>query len=205
MTTQNDWRALCAELVNDLHDYKVANEQYEDALVNRARARLAQPEPQGPTDEELRALWRLGWQSKDPEDGAVLFAKEALASWGRPTIKPEPQGPTLADEAYVAFVQICKGNSDDAGTYEADEELVRRALKRLSDLERRPAIKPVPVAERLPGPEDCFPDDRGQRSYKCWAQQYHTDNDGQPLSTVLEAWDLVDYRLLKRCRRWYYA
>jgi hypothetical protein len=99
--------------VNDLHDYKVANEQYEDALVNRARARLAEP---------------------------------------------EPQGPTLADEAYVAFVQICKGNSDDAGTYEADEELVRRALKRLSDLERRPAIEPVSVAERPPRPEDFHPE-----------------------------------------------
>jgi hypothetical protein len=59
--------------------------------------------------------------------------------------QPEPEGVSLAHEAYVAFIQICKGNSDDAGTYEADEELVRCALKRLSDLEKgRPAIKPVP-------------------------------------------------------------
>ena len=41
----------------------------------------------------------------------------------------------LAQEAYVAFVQICKGGSDDAGTYDADEEIVRRALKRLDELE----------------------------------------------------------------------
>jgi hypothetical protein len=66
--------------------------------------------------------------------------------------QPAPEGVSLAHEAYVAFVQICKGNSDDAGTYEADEELVRCALKRLSDLEkRRPAIKPVSEPE---GPTD---------------------------------------------------
>ena len=41
----------------------------------------------------------------------------------------------LAQEAYVAFVQLCKGGSDDAGTYDADEEIVRRALKRLDELE----------------------------------------------------------------------
>ena len=41
----------------------------------------------------------------------------------------------LAQEAYVAFVQLCKGRSDDAGTYDADEEIVRRALKRLDELE----------------------------------------------------------------------
>jgi hypothetical protein len=64
----------------------------------------------------------------------MLRTRAALA-------QPEPEGVTLAHDAYVAFVQICKGNSDDAGTYEADEELVRRALKRLSDLDPgRPPI-----------------------------------------------------------------
>jgi len=78
------------------------------------------------------------------QDYSILDrARAALA-------QPEPAGPSLAHEAYIAFVQICKGNSDDAGTYEADEELVRRALKRLSDLElTRPAIEPVPVSERF--------------------------------------------------------
>ena len=119
----------------------------------------------------------------------------------------------LAQKAYVAFVQICKGGSDDAGTYDADEAIVRRALKRLDELEGtllaepeaegpsdeelldladdldldrfegerydysgtvikegcweldfaraalarwgRPTPQPVPLSERLPGPEDC--------------------------------------------------
>jgi hypothetical protein len=67
----------------------------------------------------------------------------------------------LAQEAYVAFVQICKGGSDDAGTYDADEAIVRRALKRLDELEGALLAQPEPegltdgelaelVAEQLP-------------------------------------------------------
>jgi hypothetical protein len=69
------------------------------------------------------------------------FRVELAAETRAALAQPEPEGVTLAHDAYVAFVQICKGNSDDAGTYEADEELVRRALKRLSDLDPgRPPI-----------------------------------------------------------------
>jgi hypothetical protein len=46
-----------------------------------------------------------------------------------------PVPPSLAQKAYVAFVQICKGGSDDAGTYSEDEALVRQALSRLNELE----------------------------------------------------------------------
>jgi hypothetical protein len=110
--------------------------------------------------------------AETPANELVARLMAALAATAAALAQPEPQGPTLAHEAYVAFVQICKGNSDDAGTYEADEELVRRALKRLSDLEMgHPAIEPVPVSERLPGAEDC--DARGWCWYwhpgeECW-------------------------------------
>jgi hypothetical protein len=50
----------------------------------------------------------------------------------------------LAHKAYVAFVQICKGGSDDAGTYESDEQLVRLALKRLDALESAALSQPAP-------------------------------------------------------------
>ena len=49
-----DFRALCAELLDELQyqtDWSTAEE-----LQNRARAALAQPEPEGPTDEEAREL-----------------------------------------------------------------------------------------------------------------------------------------------------
>lgn len=35
-----------------------------------------------PTEEDIRKLWRLGWKSKNEEDGAVLFALEVLDRWG---------------------------------------------------------------------------------------------------------------------------
>jgi len=55
-----DFRALCAELHAAFNTYAV-DEAHHDLLV-RARAALAQPEPQGPTDEEPREMWlSLEW------------------------------------------------------------------------------------------------------------------------------------------------
>lgn len=120
-----------------------------DAVVSWHKNSLAQPEPEGATDDELLNLGNdvMGDCLPCDPDLLLAFARATLARYARPAIEPVPEGPSLAHEAYIAFVQICKGNSDDAGTYEADEELVRRALKRLSDLEHRPAIKPVPDAK----------------------------------------------------------
>jgi len=44
-----DFRALCAELVNELHEYKIIHPSHETDLLNRARAALAAPE-QWPTE-----------------------------------------------------------------------------------------------------------------------------------------------------------
>jgi hypothetical protein len=75
-------------------------ERAEEAL--RARAALAQPEPQGPTDYELAQLFSdSNRQSiKDacstPEHAVALirshmgYARAALARWGRPAIEPVP-------------------------------------------------------------------------------------------------------------------
>ena len=51
-----DFRALCAELTNELSGYKMANPMHDWFLLNRARAALAE-QPVGPTDEELRELY----------------------------------------------------------------------------------------------------------------------------------------------------
>jgi hypothetical protein len=48
-----DLRTLCAELVEDIEEWMDGTDHCPPssvALVNRARAALAQPEPQGPTD-----------------------------------------------------------------------------------------------------------------------------------------------------------
>jgi hypothetical protein len=59
-----DFRALCAELADSLEDWLSSNsiggislDDGTDAeLIFRARTALAQPEPQGPTDEKLLEL-----------------------------------------------------------------------------------------------------------------------------------------------------
>ena len=114
-----DYRALCAELVElsapvDSISRLAWRLQQLDRLANRARALLAEPEPEGPTDEELDELFTEIDQSGEALSWR-LYARAALARWGRPT----PQ--------------------------------------------------PVPLSERLPGPEDLAPwPDEPDASHWCW-------------------------------------
>jgi hypothetical protein len=107
-----DFRALCAELAKQLEGWQCyASPDGPNAeVLARARAALAQPKPQGPTDEELDEFAIYWWGSETDERSVsdviecgsmAAYAQAALARWGRP------------------------------------------------------AIEPVPVSERLPGPEDC--------------------------------------------------
>jgi hypothetical protein len=90
-----DWRALCAELVEALEyeGHMPIDGTWEGTLVKTARAALAQPKPQGPTDEEL-----IDMAEFYIEDNGLLglhnageFARAVLARWGRPAIEPVPQ------------------------------------------------------------------------------------------------------------------
>jgi len=78
-----DFRALCAELLNDLehslfqHCLEGAIEN--DPLINRARAALAKPEPVAPTDEDLEDLAEVMNVSGNP----VPAMRRALELWGR--------------------------------------------------------------------------------------------------------------------------
>jgi hypothetical protein len=97
-----DFRKLCAVLTDDLEEwvngYLINDpaDQHTDAsfvLIDRVRAALAQPEPQGPTDEELRDLW--SWSAAQDQGPwptqQHCFARAVLARWGRPAIEPVPQ------------------------------------------------------------------------------------------------------------------
>jgi hypothetical protein len=70
--TPADFRALCAELVDELEEWvafgDVGEIELAHALIDRARVALAQPEPQGPTDEELVELFNENdWNFISPE------------------------------------------------------------------------------------------------------------------------------------------
>jgi hypothetical protein len=88
-----DWRALCAELVEAyewcINRYMTAPSN-KDALVYRARTALAQPEPVGPTDEEIEQEAVANADTDDEyrafKHGA-FFVQERIH---RPTIEPVP-------------------------------------------------------------------------------------------------------------------
>jgi hypothetical protein len=85
MTDQ--FRAMCAELVEALHEHTCLYEGHESELVARARALLAQPVAKRPTVMEIIELhswledeWRA---NNDGEDlPTVDFARAVLAKWG---------------------------------------------------------------------------------------------------------------------------
>jgi hypothetical protein len=103
-----DYKALCAELLAALKAWSPAGggplegaeEQYEAALIVEADAALAQPEPEGLTDEELLevAAKALGYKSIPSDEtcltaeaGELLaYARAVLARWHRPAIEPVP-------------------------------------------------------------------------------------------------------------------
>ena len=69
--------------------------------VREMRQQLAQPEPEGPTDQEMNELfWKHSFEIGPSlgvglahEDAPALIC-EALARWGRPAVEPESNGQT---------------------------------------------------------------------------------------------------------------
>ena len=109
------FRALCAEII-DAHD---ADEGMSvsrwtanlSAVINRARAALAQSEPVAPTDEEIMEL--MPQQMRDD------LATAPAPSWtpiGRRSMR-RPKPPSLKEQALAAL------EDDDIDVY-----LIRRAL-----------------------------------------------------------------------------
>jgi hypothetical protein len=80
-----DFRTLCARMADELDHYRqllMDDRRTTHALATEARSALAQPEPQGPTDEELWELYdEMGGV---PEDSAwcLNYARAVLQRWG---------------------------------------------------------------------------------------------------------------------------
>ena len=85
------FRALCAELADsvelllEMRSNDRPMQVTEDRL-NRARAALAQPEPQRPTVMQILAL---SDEIEAEELGTIDLVRRALARWGRPASKSE--------------------------------------------------------------------------------------------------------------------
>ena len=109
-----DFRALCAELVAELEAWESADDEFSSGgtvrsdadykLAPRARAALAQSEPQRPSDEELTEMWTEQYGIGSTTMTFVEFKhaiRDALARWGRPAIEPELGETVLPPDGFV--------------------------------------------------------------------------------------------------------
>ena len=157
MTT--DFRALCAELAEDvrylsecLRDPEngvdpVCLSECEDDL-HRARAALGQPSPEGElTDEELLQIFDAACLSEGgTADEIHLRGLRAVLAADRAR-RPAPEPP--AEGEVAELVDQLAG----------DQEMKIYRLPDLNgtiDSSKSSVPQPVPVSERLPGPEDCL-------------------------------------------------
>ncbi|MEN9859961.1 MAG: hypothetical protein RLZZ515_443 [Cyanobacteriota bacterium] len=128
-----------AKAARDMHaDYWSASlddviRQVDALMKQRLAALEAQPEPVGPTDEELEAI--------------------AIAAEMQSMVK---QGGLTASTPNGIHAQL--------------QERRLAGLRAIAARWGRPAIEPIPVSERLPGPEDCDAEGR------CWRFTPETDD-----------------------------
>ena len=160
------FRALFKEMV-DWIDQETHTSRGEDPLVTRARALLAEPEPEGPTIGDVMQLW-ASTPHIDEAEGAIAFARAVLARWGRPAAAPVPE-PVGEVEELLATAGVFKGSHGIEGLLNADafweqqpygtrlyygdgiaDYLHRGVLRSAATLLQQQAA-PVPVSERLPG------------------------------------------------------
>jgi hypothetical protein len=115
--TRTDYRALCAELLSEIQALRraVADEvgcsSPEPSVIARARAALAQPEPQGPmpeVDDILRLAAIIRRVDGNHDKGAAALAEAILSHpdsrWQH--AQPEPQGPMPTDEELMSLYGV---------------------------------------------------------------------------------------------------
>ena len=83
-----DLRALITEMADELDHNRqclMDDRRLTHPLADKARAALAQPEPEVPTDDELNALWNccgIADEYGHHEGNFFGFARAVLARWG---------------------------------------------------------------------------------------------------------------------------
>jgi hypothetical protein len=144
-----DFRALCKELMDAIDSGVPVERIKQSPLAVRVDATLAQPEPQGPTDEEIYKLALDGDFLIDVGDGfscmvqdEVEFARAVLARWGRPAIEPVPvsegmPGPEDVNDDGEVWVEEPAYDYPLGDTGDYDSEPGRWVLRPLSSLDKR--------------------------------------------------------------------
>ena len=100
------WHGVTVDTLGEFATELTAPTLLDRALAGDKDAALAQPEPQGPTDEELRETYRAAYayacENRQGPAAQVFGLRAVLAKWGRPAI--EPDGPAVLGSREPASV-----------------------------------------------------------------------------------------------------
>lgn len=158
MTT--DYRSLCVELLAAVQLYTRLNPAAADMPSNKIVGRLmdamaatatalSQPEPVGPTDEELKVAYWEAFVEAAPcgADESWLAGLRAVARLSHPIPQPIPVKSVAPTQRQI----IMLADELDARDLAGSVRLVQEALRRWG----HHTPQPIPVSKRLPGPKDC--------------------------------------------------
>lgn len=179
-----DFRARCAELaqqLDDALDFTVSGEtrRHMKALISTVRAELAEAGAEGPSGKELlaEAAKALGYLSTPPwefdpapmsVDDLLTVQRAAIAAdrARRQPVPPEPEGPTDENPSEQEIADIAEDLEWRRLPQEEGSGQSFLLAFACAVLARwgRPTPQPVPVSERLPGPDDLG----GFDSNCCW-------------------------------------
>ena len=139
----NTYRALCAELADSLENARRIIKGADGTLhintaefvLRRARAALAEPEAEGPSDEDLYDLAEVF------NDDPVPAMRRALELWGRPAAEPAPEpGPKERPRELQWPASVAQGCHEAAAEAESGSPLQQLLVAAGDLLERgRPA------------------------------------------------------------------
>ena len=121
--TETNFRALCAELTNELQGYKVAHPMHCRALLNRAHAALAQPEPVAPpmpVPGDAEGLAEVFWGRYDQPEPVAPSNKEVVELVAR--LRDWHSVPLLSERERAAAL-LERLASDNAGLAAAADSL----------------------------------------------------------------------------------
>lgn len=153
------FRALCAELVETWD--ATADFDYNDFgnaacdVVHRARAALAEPQGEGPTEDELLKLYGVATPCHhvDEWQRELDFARAVLSRWGTPNLaetRSSSQPPSGEVAELVAWLEALIRMHETGGGGSRSITRLRRAADLLEQLS---PPQPVSVIDRLPKPE----------------------------------------------------
>ena len=137
-----DYKQLCAELLTS-YEILLGDLRFDNRLAKRARAALAKPELEEPTDKELDLLADC-YMITDGETGAVSlehldYARAVLARWGNHLGSPDSSlQPVLDPVAWMYQGEPSFDGTDWQDTWEVTTD------KRLAEFKATPD-QPIPL------------------------------------------------------------